>query len=348
MKRALLIAFLVIALLTAATHQVFAAEADHYTAGRRLRDSSTRLNEMANNYLSQAIRDLNASQRCDDSQASETALYNELGKYFANHQKGQLVKDVLHRTIEGIEIFQLPIKDSIYAEWSILDGFLLGRPGAGSSQLGLSPLIRVGDTMIGVDKLEHMFGMGRTYFNYHYFDGDSLLDVLKHGIFREMTVLGGNIFATGVFSYGDLSANFNGMRFWNHVLQKRNDVLGPHMNLGPYVRCQNGQWQTTENSIDFRLYVDDSMDESINCRKFASQGGLDKSLRAMVKRNNNPAACPRVKDIATQIYRKYNLPLENDEKKRPISHWIINLDGHGVIDYKHEFDKKSILTESPR
>ena len=91
-----------------------------------------------------------------------------------------------------------------------------------------------------------MFGMGFTYFTKHYQKGKDIKDVLSYGIALEKTILGGNVFATGVFSYGDLSANFNGMRFWNHVLQKNDDILGSEHNLGPYVTCSADKWQVNE------------------------------------------------------------------------------------------------------
>lgn len=341
MKRAVVVSMLFLIGCAKAS----AAEADHYTSGKPLEDSATRLNEMANDYIGKAIEDLNRSDQCDGSVESETRLYSELSKYFANHANGELVIRILKEKDTGIDTRPISVRESIYADWSVSDGLLLGRPGAGESQLGLSPLMRVGETEIGVDKLEHMFGMGLTYFKYHYFKGDTVLDVLKHGIFREMTVLGGNVLATGVFSYGDLSANFNGMRFWNHILQKRDDVLGKQMNIGPYVRCEGGRWRTTGTAVDFRHYIDPSMDESINCRKFASRGGYEKSIRAMRSRGLSPAACPLKRELTREMYRKYNLTLENDAQKRPISHWIINLDGHGVVDYRNEFVTKEVPAE---
>ncbi len=321
-----------------------AAEADHYSWSQPLEDSAERVNEIANAYLAEGLEKLNAAGRCDSGKKSETALYGELATYFANHSKGRLVKDLLNARIEGVETRAISIEDSIYKGWSMSDGVLLGRPGASKSSLGLSPLIRIGDTHIGVDKFEHMFGMGRIYFQSRYLKGNTLLSVLKGGILREKTTLGGNRLATGVFSYGDLAANFNGLRFWNHVLQKRDDVLGKAYNIGPYVRCSGGEWVTTENRIDFRAYVDASMDESVNCRKFATKGGLERSKRAMAERDNDPDACPDDANLALEMYRKYGgVILEEDPKKRPLAHWIINLDGMGTVDYFREFKKKSIL-----
>ena len=52
----------------------------------------------------------------------------------------------------------IPLKESIYAGWTIFDGMILGRKKAASSPLALSPLIKIKDEVIGVDKLEHLFG----------------------------------------------------------------------------------------------------------------------------------------------------------------------------------------------
>ncbi len=147
------------------------------------------------------------------------------------------------------------------------------------------------------------------------FKNKTLTDVLKNGIFREKSALGGNMVATGVFSYGDLSANFNGMRFWNHMLQKRDDVLGVAYNVGPYVRCEAGKWKTTEFKIDFRNYVDASME---------SRGFYQ---------------CPRDVKLLEQMQTKYNVLMAHDPTGLTISHWIINMKGLGQVNYFGEFNE---------
>lgn len=316
----------------------YSAETDHYTNSTEpLVDAADLVNTRANHYLQKALDNLNAKSKCHLSKDKESALYEELRNYFANHNRGQLVKDILENKDFPLRV--IPKNESIYSDWSPEDGFLLGRKGAESSQLGLMPLIKIGDHFIGVDKFEHMFGMGLIYFQSHYIKKRSLTDVLKNGIFREKTVLGGNIAATGVFSYADLSANFNGMRFWNHILQKHDDVLGNQFNIGPYVVCENGQWKPTAKSIDFRNYIDASMDESVNCRKFATKSGLHKSIKAMVTRGFEAGACPNSQTVFESMYSKYNVNIKTDPKGHPISHWILNTKGMGTVDYSGEFKK---------
>lgn len=301
---------------------LFAAEADNFTArSLSLVDAGDQVNVLANQYLKKAVTDLNASGGCN-----EEALYSELRKYFANHSKGEFVKDILYKN--AVAINNLPIKQSVYENWEKSDGFLLGRKKAATSPLALSPLIKIGDESVGVDKFEHMFGMGFTYFTKHYLKGKDIKDVLSYGIALEKTILGGNIFATGVFSYGDLSANFNGMRFWNHVLQKNDDILGSEHNLGPYVTCSADKWQINEeNPIDFKNYIDASMDESINCSKFAAGKAVGKFKASIKKRGFS--GCPVDPAKLQEMRQKY--------KASGIEHLIINDEGLGKVSYFNEF-----------
>jgi hypothetical protein len=316
--------------------ELTAAEADHYTfKDLPLRDESIKINAMANEALDIATLKLNNTGSCNNSRSSEKELYEELTKHFSNHTKGKLVIDILHG--DDIAKRTIPLKESVYGTWSIFNGYLLGKKSAADSPLALTAMIRIGEQVIGVDKLEHMFGMGQIYFKSHYLKGRKLRRVLKSGIAKEKTFLGGNILATGVFAYADLAANFNGMRFWNNVLQKRDDILGKSSNLGPYIRCESGKWSIDkENKIDFKNYVDDSMDESINCSKFASTKGLKKYKSRMTKLDSN-FSCPMSKDRLDKMLYKYRLLTPKDGKKRSLSHWIINKNGLGKVSYFNEF-----------
>jgi len=312
-----------------------AAEVDHYTdKGQPLEDMAIVINEMANEYLVKGLKKENESGSCNNSKKSEKALYKTLRKYFANHSKGELVIEILHD--DEVVKRKSSLIRSVYRDWSVFNGLILGYPGAKNSPLALSPLMRVGEYEIGVDKLEHMFGMGFRYFNQFYLKKKKLRKVLKKGIVKEKTILGGMPLATGVFSYADLSANFNGMRFWNHMLLKRDDVLGKEYNLGPYVKCENNKWVANEEkSIDFRDYIDISMDETVNCSKFATKSGLRKFKKELKKLGDY--SCPVDSSIMQEMMAKYSTKTHGDKKNRPISHWIINDEGHKKVSYTNEF-----------
>lgn len=314
-----------------------AAEADHFTSRTlNVADIAESVNILANDGLKKALLQVNRVGSCD-----EANLYVELQKIFANHSDGQLVKDILYG--KKVPLTMIPLKESIYKEWTIWDGYLLGRKKAAQSPLALTPMVRIGDQIVGVDKFEHMFGMGFIYFKNHYLKGKPLVSVLKNGVFREKTALGGNLFATGVFSYGDLSANFNGMRFWNHLLQKHDDVLGKSENLGPYVECQSGKWTVnSKKPIDFRNYIDASMDESINCSKFARASGEEKFRNSLVRLSfvgsKGASVCPVEPDKLKAIEKKY--------ESSGVEEFIINPKGTGQVSYFSEIHANGKSKES--
>ncbi|MDO8806755.1 MAG: hypothetical protein Q7R35_20275 [Elusimicrobiota bacterium] len=332
--------FLVTALLLFSAGAARAAEADHFSLrDGEIADITAEVNKLANEGLGRAIEDLNVAGGCDDSRKSEEQLYDRLTDIFSNHKKGQLVQTILSGDIPRTVI---PLKESIYSEWSIWNGFLLGRKGAAKSPLALFPLIKIGDTVVGVDKLEHMFGMGLRYFKKHYLEERPLVSVLKGGIFSEKTFLGGNMLATGVFSYADLSANFNGMRFWNHMLQKRDDVLGAQHNAGPYLACRDGKWaKNAERPIDFRIYVDATMQESMNCSKFATPGGARKfqeALAALQSRDKSRVfTCPENPGLMDKTAKKYEVEIAGDSRGSKVDHWMINREGNATVSYFNEF-----------
>lgn len=330
-----------VCLATLMTVGTFAAETDNFsTRGVNFIDVANILNAKSNAYLDEALTKLNATGTCDESLESEERLYDELTNYFSNHKKGALVRSILYT--DEVPKTVTPLRESVYKEWTPRDGYLLGGRNAVNSPLAIFPAVQIGELRVGVDKLEHMFGMGLKYFQGHYLKGKDLKSVLKNGIFREKTALGGNILATGVFSYGDLAGNFNGMRFWNHVLQKRDDVLGKAYNVGPYVICSSGKWvKNVERPIDFKNYVDNTMNESVNCSRFATKDGLKKFQASLVRLNviNSPdeQGCPLNRSDLDEMIQKYNVPMPGDEDGSTIGHWIINEEGTGRVSYFNQF-----------
>ncbi len=286
------------------------AEVDQFTRNNEvLSDSSELLNVKANLAVVNSIQSANQlGKGC-----SEKDLYKELRGYFANHLKGKLVIDILSNP--SIEKRNIQLKESIFQDWSAWDGVGLGITIISKKGVTMSEVMRVGDYEMGVDKLEHMFGQGFSYFEKNYHKGKGEMAALKRGILLERTLLGGPKFINGVFSYGDLSANFNGMRFWNHMLQLHVDVLGPEFNIGPYITCENNLWVKAKE-IDFKNYIDDSFDESINCSKFPSKSTAKKFTDRLTKMGTS---CPLDQKRLDDVTVKY----------KHLAKWIINPDGAG-------------------
>ncbi|MBC7428869.1 MAG: hypothetical protein H7336_09680 [Bacteriovorax sp.] len=300
---------------------VFSSEVDQFTfRGQEMKDSSGLLNQKANAAVQSALKI--ADSKGDG--CNEKELYKALSAYFNNHVQGKLTKDVL--TDDNIVKRSIKLQDSVYQDWVMWDGIGMGSKGLSKKAATMSGEMRVGDHYIGVDKLEHMWGQGNAYFTNNYLKGKSDIKTVKIGVGKEKIILGGNKIGNGVFSYGDLSANFNGMRFWNHILLKQDDVLGADRNLGPYVACTNDKWTQVE-AIDFKNYIDESMDEGINCSKFPTDKTAEKfsnRLKLMGK------TCPMDVQKRDDMIVKY----------RQMSKWIINEKGTGKVSYTHEFKNK--------
>jgi hypothetical protein len=297
------------------------AETDTFTMRNDpLENSSKIINGRANYYVGLALNDLNSKNTgCNDGQ-----LYTELRKYFNNHSKGKL-------TIEIIKASSIPkrlinLENSVYKNWRISDGLGMGFDFAKKAGLSISSVIKIGEELIGTDKFEHFFGQGYYYFSSAYVKNNGVIKAIKLGVFKEKTILGGNRFANGVFSYGDLSANFNGMRFWNHLLMKHDDVLGVDHNIGPYITCTNDKWIQVKQ-INFEDYIDSSMDEAINCSKFPSQSTANHFVEELRTLGMN---CPLDSHRIDELAIKY----------RSMSKWIINKDGPGAVKYFSEFKNK--------
>ncbi|MFQ5528416.1 MAG: hypothetical protein ACE5GX_19455 [Thermoanaerobaculia bacterium] len=124
--------------------------------------------------------------------------------------------------------------------------------------LPLSPTIRIGEVRFGLDKFGHLYGFGRRYYN-HYLrlrsrglsEKEAVRAVVRRGLRQERFFVGG--IADGVFSYGDLEANYQGMRM------ARDFCEGPD----PYLDRLPGGWRV-RREIDLQDYVTPSFDESFN------------------------------------------------------------------------------------
>lgn len=304
----------------------FAAEVDQFSKRfYPLVDSSSLINDVANAYLLKSIDEANKSHH----QCNEKILYKKMRNYFSNHLKGEVTIFSIKSPL--VDKIKLKIKQSIFKEWDLKTGMLLGHPFTDTSKIVLSPLLKIGDQVIGTDKFEHLFGRGFAYFSDYYLKNKSLEQTLNSGYIQEKIVYGGNFIATGVFSYADLSANFNGMRFWNNVLLKRKDIMEEERKIGPYVICENQKFEL-HKKIDFKYYFDASHDEAINCSNFSNKRALTKINKSLADLNKTDKdhvyKCPMDEKILKEMVAKYGV----------FSKYIINEKGNGTINYLQKFD----------
>ena len=305
-------------LIQTGSSPIRAAEVDQFTGrfDEPPADSSTEINRRCNELLLAAVEAANQLEgrgwQRGDQRAREARLYKQMRKEFNNHIRSDFVMELIERgeEIEGIELRYIRKEESIFADWKLGDGVVIAGRRADENPLALSPLIRIGEVTIGVDKIEHLFERGWKCFENKYRLGMSDAQVISLSLFSEKVIFGGNRFATGVFSYADIVANFNGMRFWNAVVQNHDDILGAAHNAGPYVIWADGTWRVNpEKPIDLRHFVDWGMDEGINCSRYASRSGARKVREALEELNQRDPEheynCPMEPEKLHAMRRKY-------------------------------------------
>ncbi|HAZ14906.1 MAG: hypothetical protein A2X86_21250 [Bdellovibrionales bacterium GWA2_49_15] len=294
---------------------VVASEVDNFTSRYEpLPDSVEYLNQKTEEAFDQALLLVNEKKGC-----SEKNLYKGLRVYFRNHVQGKFNRWLAHTD----EISKRPVNNSL----SIYQDFKWYEAPTGALkniyQDTVAEAIVVNGVQLGTDKFEHFFGRGYAYFHKLTRKKKSIEAVLKFGHRSEKYLLGSK--TTGIYSYGDLAGNFHGMRFWNHLLAKTQDVLGPEYNQGPYVVCEKGQWQkkmvNNKFPFDWKNYVDASWDEGNNCSAFRTESLLKKVQK-------------RVQLLEEKTGLRHTCPVEPEaisalkEKMFPFSKWFINSDGH--------------------
>jgi hypothetical protein len=127
-----------------------------------------------------------------------------------------------------------------------------------------------------------------------------------------------------VYSYADLAANFNGMRFWNDILGHYPDILGEDQQIEPYVKCSRNRKWVQHNRINFLHYIDESFDESINCSKFRTPKLLQKVLGQINELERTKGlryTCPISLNSIDQLEMKY----------QDVQTKILNLRGHDSL-----------------
>lgn len=122
----------------------------------------------------------------------------------------------------------------------------------------VSRTIRVGDVYMGVDKLAHLFGIGRRYY-VHYLRNvhagvapdEAARLAMVWGASVEGSVLG--TWINGIFSYADIEANAQGLRMARAFCEGE----------APFIKFDGFRWVLSRD-VDIREFVTPGFDESAN------------------------------------------------------------------------------------
>ncbi len=133
---------------------------------------------------------------------------------------------------------------------------------------GIGPSIRVGDSLIGTDKLGHFVSQGWKYHRRH-LRGLDEEQVVVLGVRNESTIFGAMF--TGVFSNADLVANYEGYLFYRSLFE--DDTID---GLPAIVVFSDGRAKV-QRPFDLRHHVNDYWDEALNPNHYAPR--VEKHLR---------------------------------------------------------------------
>ena len=264
-----------------------AAEIDSFTIpDGHLPDSVEEINEVINKRLEEGIAaaneykgdiaELEADAFCD-----EERLYRELRKaifqsFSVNWGLKGYSLDTQLRELLHEQSYFVPLEDSIYRDISYFEGLSLNLK-------KLSGVVLLNGYPVGLDKVGHFFSEGWAYFEMTRADGDDIQKAMAWGWEKEEGMYG--FTTTGIFSYADLVANFNGWRFWNRVRKTTDDPMHNWLInwlTQPYVSCETDIFESLRHlkrirewrlstPFDMAIFIDGGWDETNNCNRYATE-----------------------------------------------------------------------------
>jgi hypothetical protein len=298
MKKTLLASLLLLFVGSSYSPRLVATETDNFTGHLiKLKDSLPPLEALTSSRLRKAMDWANSQSTPCSSKNLRTGVWNMLG----GNLWGRLETD-----LERMDIFDKAsptIAQSVYQYFTPIDSIYW------AIGVTLGSTIRLGEYRIGTDKFGHFFAEGNALFQKAFLQGQGIENALIYTEETERGVFGSG--TTGVYSYGDKVANFNGMIFWSKLtpeFAKNSPFLGE-----PYFQCQNYRWVQTRKFIWTEI-IDGAWDEAINCSAFRNKmvegkvyrkiGQLEAAFKTYTGKSIS-LRCPLAPDLCLAAVEKY-------------------------------------------
>jgi hypothetical protein len=247
---------LILAVLSLASFLARSSETDNYLAwDQTLKDSSTEINRYYNDLIVQELKKIN---RRPFIRKSCVRVATWIGKKMISGNQ----KHTDHWIKGNKNIDKYPkygghrwdyLKSSIYKNvWKL--------------GTNIGPTININSIYTGSDKISHFLGIGYLYYlrynlhlklnrNRNLSSAVKKLNALKKaiefGLYTEKFILGESHMSSGVFSYGDMESNYQGLLFFKSFCEGET----------PRLQKKRGRWQWMRN-LDIRNYVNPKWDET--------------------------------------------------------------------------------------
>lgn len=128
----------------------------------------------------------------------------------------------------------------------------------------LAPSIQINGYYLGTDKLSHFVSTGRRLYHYYHKQlrkglnpEEALKKAIRFGLWNEKTFLG--TWSSGVFSYADVEANYQGFLFYEKMCNETDSSLKETY----LTKTAEDKWQQVV-PFDIRPYASPYWDESFN------------------------------------------------------------------------------------
>ncbi len=284
------------------TAAVSAFETDQYNLPPvPLADIGEEVSEYVEGNIRTAIRKLNAEievrQHCIDQRDRKGvcgSVDNERHKLVYLRSDAALAREVFQRLGSGIIPFtrsQTWMNSHKFRgqparyRTSYRDSIFVLVP---TDYVTISPTVNLYGSSFGTDKIAHFFQQGFGYFGTRreaiksgQTEEAATLKAIKQGITAERTYFG--MLVSGVFSNGDLAANYAGMKFYEGLTA---DVQLGGLRRPHAAEVAGGFWRFNEDVRPhlFRPFISDHLNEALNPSIFAPI--LRSSVRRIVRKRS--------------------------------------------------------------
>jgi hypothetical protein len=228
-----------------------ALESDQYYAwGRRLDDATAVLNAKVRLEIDRALEEVNSGRRWQDLSCHQVL------KHIAPRFREFIFHDIELWMTNSALVPRIPATPAEELDFRRRYLYRNTHPLDMGTKVPPSPTVEIGGVRLGTDKVSHFFSEGSWYYDWFRKSRDAGLSVeqaeleaIRRGIWWERTMLG--MLSSGVFSPGDLEANYQGMCFMARLCDDESPEL---------VRTDSG-WIYT-GAFDFSEFVSPEWDES--------------------------------------------------------------------------------------
>lgn len=128
-----------------------------------------------------------------------------------------------------------------------------------SGLFGIGPSFRLGDTLVGTDKIGHFLSQGRKFWRRWQRTHDEAR-AAEHSAFTERAIFGA--LTTGTYSNADLVANYEGYRFYRSLFE--DDVVPGKPAI---LRWQDDHW-VIQREFDWNDHVNAYWDEGLDMNSY--------------------------------------------------------------------------------